>query len=231
MNINAKQFDLIARTVFAPIYPVIAGQIISATGITRGTCLDVGCGTGCLGVALAQSTDLHVIFFDQSEEMLALTEQTLEEKGLRGRAGLLPGEVGSIALPDGSVDLVVSRGSIFFWSDLAQAFREIYRVLAPDGQTYIGGGFGSKALKQSIRAQMAERNQGGSQFGDKMRHNLGTEMRDRFETALHTAGITDFAIIHNEDIGLWIVMHKQHRQADPNPANPKNHSIQTRTEG
>jgi len=216
MKINAKAFSEIAHTVFAPIYPVIADQIVAATGITQGTCLDVGCGVGSLGAALARRTELFVYFLDQSEEMLDLTEHTIDENDLRGRTGALAGEVGSIALPDGSVDLVVSRGSIFFWDDLPQAFREIYRVLAPGGQTYIGGGFGSKELKDSIRRQMAERDQsgdqsgkqGGNQFGDKMRRNLGPEMRARCEQALADAGIADSTIIHSEDIGLWIVMRK-----------------------
>ena len=208
MKINARQFEAIARTVFAPVYPIIADQIIHHTGITRGTCLDVGCGPGSLGAALAQKTDLDVLFLDQSQEMLELCEHTIDEKGLRGRAGLLPGDIGSIALPDGSVDLIISRGSIFFWDDLPQAFREIQRVLAPGGTTFIGGGFGSRSLKESIRLQMVERNQGNDQFAQKMRTNLGPEMRRRFEEGLKDAAIGDFTILQNEEIGLWIMMRK-----------------------
>ncbi|WP_448871051.1 class I SAM-dependent methyltransferase [Desulfobulbus propionicus] len=208
MKINARQYDAIAKSVFAPVYPLIADQIIEHTGITSGSCLDLGCGPGSLGAALARKTDLYLLFFDQSEEMLELCERTIDENGLRGRAGLLPGDIGSIALPDGSVDLIISRGSIFFWDDLPQAFREIYRVLAPGGKTFIGGGFGSAALKESIRRQMADRNQGKDQFGQKMRTNLGPEMRRRFEEGLQQAAINSFTILQDEEIGLWIRMHK-----------------------
>ncbi|MDD2465886.1 MAG: class I SAM-dependent methyltransferase [Desulfobulbus sp.] len=208
MKINARQFDTIARSVFAPVYPLIADQIIHHTGITSGCCLEIGCGPGYLGTALAHKTDLYLLFFDKSEEMLELCERTIDENGLRGRAGLLPGDTGSIALPDGSVDLIISRGSIFFWDDLPQAFREIHRVLAPGGKTFIGGGFGSAALKESIRRQMAERNQGKDQFGQKMRTNLGPEMRRRFEDVLKAAAISDFTILQDEEIGLWIVLDK-----------------------
>lgn len=209
MQINAKQFDEIARTIFAPIYPVIARQIVQHTGITQGACLDAGCGSGYLGAALADITNLHMTFFDASQEMLTIAEQTMEGNGLRSRAGTLSGDIGSIALPTGSVDLVISRGSIFFWEDLPRSICEICRILAPGGRTWIGGGFGTAALKESIRLQMAERNKGNNAFGDKMRCNLGPEMRARFEAALQTANINEYQIIQGDDIGLWIDIQKE----------------------
>jgi len=212
MKINARQFDEIARTLFAPVYPLIADQIILYTGITSGSCLDIGCGPGYLGASLAAKTDLYLLFLDQSEAMLELCERTIDENDLRGRAGLLPGDVGSLALPDGSVDLIISRGSVFFWDDLPQALSEIHRVLAPGGKTFIGGGFGNATVQESIRQQMAERNQGKDQFGDKMRCNLGSEMRARFEAGLQAATIHDFEIVQDEEIGLWIMMHKPAQQ-------------------
>lgn len=208
MKIDAQQFDTIARTVFAPVYPLIAEQIIQYTGITSGTCVEIGCGSGYLGAALAAKTDLYLLFLDQSETMLELCERTIDENDLRGRAGLLPGDVGSLALPDGSVDLIISRGSIFFWEDLPRAFGEIHRVLKPGGRTFIGGGFGNAVVKESIRLQMAERNQGKDQFGDKMRTNLGPEMRARFEQGLQQAAINQYTILQDEEVGLWIMMQK-----------------------
>ncbi len=208
MEIDAQKFDRIARGVFAPVYPVIAGQIISRTGVTRGICLDIGCGGGYLGLSLARTTELFVHFFDPSPEMLAIANRTIAESGLQARADTLQGEVSAIPLPDASVNLAVSRGSIFFWEDLPQAFREIHRVLAPDGWAYIGGGFGSRELKESIESEMSSRNQGGDDFCARVRRNLGTETRGRFETALETAGIASYIILHSDDIGLWLIMRK-----------------------
>jgi len=47
---------------------------------------------------------------------------------------------------------------MFFWEDLAQAYKKIHRVLIPRGMAYIGGGFGSKELKEKIWQEMIRRN-------------------------------------------------------------------------
>ncbi|MFA7012276.1 MAG: class I SAM-dependent methyltransferase [Desulfobacterales bacterium] len=208
MEIDAEKYDRIARMVFSPVYPLIADQIIARTGVTQGVCMDVGCGGGYLGAALARSSKLYVHFFDRSEEMLAIAKRTIAQNNLQERADTLQGDVAAIGLPDGSVNLAVSRGSVFFWEDLTQAFREIHRVLAPHGWAYIGGGFGSRELKESIEREMSSRNQENEQFRNKGRRNLGPETRSRFETALQTAGIDSFSILHGDDIGLWLVMRK-----------------------
>jgi ubiquinone/menaquinone biosynthesis C-methylase UbiE len=208
MDHDIQQFDHIARTIFAPAYPVIAEQIISRTGVTRGVCLDIGCGGGYLGAALARTTDLSVYFFDKSADMLAIAARTIAENGLENRSTTLHGEVTAIVLEDESVDLVVSRGSIFFWDDLPRAFSEIHRVLATGGWAYIGGGFGSRAIKEDIERQMDADRQRGERFRARVRRNLGPETREQFETALNAAGITCFSIVHSEEIGLWLVMRK-----------------------
>lgn len=46
---------------------------------------------------------------------------------------------------------------------------------------------------------MAERNKGNNAFGDKMRSNLGPEMRVRFEAALQAATINEYQIIQGDD--------------------------------
>lgn len=208
MKIDHQNYDDVARTIFAPAYPIIAGQIISKTGVTKGTCLDIGCGGGYLGAALARKTNLFVHFFDQSVEMLEIVKRTISENGLENRSGIIQGDVSAISLPNKSVDLAVSRGSVFFWEDLPAAFKEICRVLSPGGWAYIGGGFGSNALKKCIERKMAGLNKNGGPFSDRVRRNLGPETRIRFERALVSAGIDDFEVLQDDDIGLWLVLRK-----------------------
>jgi ubiquinone/menaquinone biosynthesis C-methylase UbiE len=128
---NPQSFDQIVRNVFAPIYPVIAEQILDRTAITSGRCLDAGCGTGALGIALANISDLHVSFFDQSEEMLNLASGYATANNLHDRSTFIQGDIHAISLIDEDVHLVISRGSSPFWDDWHKAYSEILRVLKP----------------------------------------------------------------------------------------------------
>ena len=51
---TAAEFDEVARTILAPVYPLLARQILLDYGITFGNCLDVGGGAGYLAIELAQ---------------------------------------------------------------------------------------------------------------------------------------------------------------------------------
>jgi len=195
--------DRIAKTVFAPVYPVIAEQIVDRCGISRGRCLDAGSGPGSLAIALARASDLTITLLDSSPEMLAVAEENVREAGLPGRLSLLAGDVHDIPLPAGSVDLVVSRGSVFFWDDLARAFSEIYRVLAPGGKTYVGGGFGTAGIRDAVAAAMAKENPDWKGFRDK---NLGPENRKRIAGVLADLGLPHRIV--SDDSEFWVVMEK-----------------------
>ncbi len=200
---GAQRMDRVAKTTFAPVYPVIAEQILDRCGISRGRCLDVGSGPGSLGIALARASDLAVTLLDSSPEMLETAEGNIREAGLSGRLSLLRGDVHAIPLPAGSVDLVVSRGSVFFWEDLARAFSEIYRVLAPGGKTYVGGGFGNAELSDSIAAAMAKKNPDWKAFRDK---NLGPDNQARIAKVATDRGLPHQII--SDDSGFWVMIEK-----------------------
>lgn len=153
MSMQPTAYNEAALGVNAPIYAYYADRIVARTGVVAGTCLDLGCGGGYLGLALARITALNCVFLDQSPEMLACAEENIVEFGCAHRARTLRGQAQSIPLADSCVDLAISRGSVPFWDDLAAAFAEIHRVLRPGGHAYIGGGLGDP----STRAEMEER--------------------------------------------------------------------------
>ena len=186
MKMNATEYDMIAREVFAPVYIALAAQIKNVTGVTKGICLDAGAGGGYLSIALAGITDLDIILLDQSQEMQNIAERNIVEAGLEKRLRTLLADVHEIPLDDRSLNLVISRGSVFFWEDQIRAFQEIYRILAPGGLTFIGGGFGSVELKKTVDDKMTARQK---DWLDITRERMGLGTMAKFHTALSKAGL------------------------------------------
>ena len=89
---DVRVYNETALGVNAPIYAYYAGRIVARTGVKAGTCLDLGCGGGYLGLALARITDLDCIFLDQSPEMLACAEENIKAYGCAHRARTLRGQ-------------------------------------------------------------------------------------------------------------------------------------------
>lgn len=206
---DPDSYEVIARTIFAPVYPLIAAQIIESTGISKGYCLDIGCGGGHLGMAVASLGDFFMGFVDPSEGMLAIVARNTAEAGISERSQILNGSAENIPLPDNHVDLAISRGSVFFWEDQVAAFREIERVLKPGGMAYIGGGFGSEAIKEDIIRKMNEKGDPEKKpFHKKISERLGTNAADRFKETLKSAGIRDFTISQSKGKGLWMIIRK-----------------------
>jgi len=65
------------------------------------------------------------------------------EKGWGDRRFAVVGYAEELSFPNDCVDLVVSRGSIFFWKGPVTGLQDVYRVLRSGGKAYIGGGAGS----------------------------------------------------------------------------------------
>ena len=196
------EYEVIAREVFAPVYPVIATTIVNYTGVTQGCCLDLGTGPGFLGLEIARRTKLQVWLVDISEDMLAYARRNIADRQLESRVRAVCADVHQLPFDDESIDLVVSRGSVFFWDDLHKAFSEIYRVLKPGGMTYIGGGFGSEQLKQEIEEKMRV-----------LDENWEVKARKRMQ---HPSPADYAAMLHDLSIpgeikttdGVWIMMRK-----------------------
>ena len=200
---DVQTYNRIALGINAPIYAYYAGCILEKTGIVTGTCLDVGCGGGYLGLALAEITDLKVVFLDRSPGMLGCAAENIRLRGMSGRGYTASGEVEQIPLADASIDLVVSRGSMPFWSDLPAAFREINRILAPGGYAYIGGGLGPPELREALREQLCSRH---PEWHARERTIPQRENRE-YREALQVACIEWFTVTRS-DVGLWIEFRK-----------------------
>ncbi|MBN1849316.1 MAG: class I SAM-dependent methyltransferase [Deltaproteobacteria bacterium] len=204
MQRSPAEFNQLAMEVLSPLYPEVAEQIVYHIGITTGSCLDLGCGVGSLGLALARITQLEVILYDKSARMLEFAQQYIRDNSLEFRVKTLEGDVHSIPLPDGTMDLAISRSSLFFWKDPVQAFREIYRVLAPGGMSFIGGGFGNREIFREIDKKMVLKE---PEWEKEYRKMVTKEKVSEYEDNLEQAGISDYEVIHDA-VNFWIMIKK-----------------------
>ena len=203
---SREDFDKIANEIFFPIYEVIAQDAIRILGRKNGVCLDVGCGGGHLGLSVAKASDMRITLMDVKEDALQIANNRIKDWSLEGRTSTLVSDVRKINLPDNGFDLIISRGSIGFWGDrdeMKQAFAEIYRVLAPNGMTYVGKGFGSVELRAKITAEMKVAHPEWPQCVIDATNGFGAEDYADF---LKELGIP--AEIINDDRGVWIMMKK-----------------------
>ncbi|PKM78254.1 MAG: SAM-dependent methyltransferase [Firmicutes bacterium HGW-Firmicutes-15] len=199
-------FDKIANEIFFPIYEVIAKNALKMSGQKSGACLDVGCGGGHLGLSVARASDMHITLMDIKEDSLKIADKRIKDWGLEDRSSTLVGDVRKISHPDNCFNLVVSRGSIGFWGDkdeMKQAFSEIYRVLAPNGTTYIGKGFGSAELATEIIAKMKVLHPEWPKSVQDASNGFRAEDYAEF---LRELGIE--ADIINDERGVWVMMKK-----------------------
>lgn len=65
--------------------------------------------------------------------MHTIAKQNIENEGLNHQIFPLIADIHELPFKEGFTDLIISRGSMFFWEDKKQCFREIYHVLKPYG--------------------------------------------------------------------------------------------------
>lgn len=203
---SREDFDKIANEIFFPVYEVIAGDALQVCGKKSGSCLDVGCGGGHLGLSVAKLSAMRITLMDIKAEAIEIARQRIKDWGFAERASAIVGDVCGNNLPDNSFDLIVSRGSIGFWGnreDMKRAFAELYRVLAPGGITFIGKGFGNAELAEQIKAIMKEKHPEWPQCVINSTNSFGPRDYAEFLTELGIAG----EIINNGG-GVWILMKK-----------------------
>lgn len=103
------------------------------------TLADIGFGGGAgLELLLAAAPDGHVHGIEPSADMVARARRVYGKELGSGRLALHEASVESLPMPDAALDGWISINTIYFVSDLESAFRELARVLAPNGRGVLG---------------------------------------------------------------------------------------------
>jgi SAM-dependent methyltransferase len=114
------------------------------------------------------------------------------------------GDVKAVPFERESMNLVVSRGSFFFWENLTRGFVECRRVLKPGGMAYIGGGFGNARLRDEFFLRMRDRD---PEWEGKRQGWYANCNPPTVGSALAAAGIFEYDLIR-DDSGYWVIFMK-----------------------
>ena len=155
----------------------LAARILQAAGVQKGICIDLGCGSGELALAILNQSELFVHALETDDARVHAARLKLEGSGLYGkRVAVEKGSLSRLPYPDYCANVIV-RGDMFSDGAKDLNWKEVLRVLRPGG--------GLAFLGQSAAA--------GGKF------KLTAEaLREQ----LAAAGVKDFEIIEKD--GVWV---------------------------
>lgn len=123
--------------------------------------LELGCGTGSMWRGVSLPEDCHVTLTDFSEGML----KTARANTVHLAADYAVVDAQNIPYPEDSFDVVIANMMLYHVPDVAQALREIRRVLRPGGR-FLAATFGENGVVQAVAAML------GMRFDTNMRFTL-----------------------------------------------------------
>ncbi len=200
-------------------YACVARDVLRMCAPREGLWVDLGCGAGPVAFALARTSASTLMLVDPNREALARALTKAADLGLGRRIAAVQGRAEALPLAEGSVDLVVSRGSIFFWDDRPAGVRQVRRVLRPGGKAMLGGGLGRTYPQWARRAFIRRRREAVRRRGPQaVRAFQEVRSQDAFRRWAEAAGLTDFDVVgeaalseHDPDtgLGLWLIFEKE----------------------
>jgi len=206
---HATEYDTSAAPRMNLAYSNIVRQLVDDYHITEGTAIDLGCGPGQMAVILAQQTKCRVVGLDIEPEAIEAARRHSQEKGVADRVSFVCADAHSLPFPDNYANLIVSKGTLPFLRDQAQAIREVYRVLKPGGVAFLGGGFGrytSAEEKAQMGGGMSEQWYGVDSTTAATGNGVFPFPIISYDVIMTNAGIVDYRVIREG--GNWIEIRK-----------------------
>jgi len=134
-----------SRKYFMEAYEIISGDANEAFSLSKlsdgDTILEFGGGEGWMTINLSRHTKAKFIFNDKDPHMIELARMNFREALIEGRVEIMDGEIEKAAIPENSVDFIISRGAIHF-TDYRKVFANIVKWLKPGRCCLVGCGLG-----------------------------------------------------------------------------------------
>ena len=206
---DAERMIRAAEGSLAPVYAPLAEEMVEKLGLVgkEGVAIDLGSGPGTLILELCKRTNLHWLNADINPHFFPYFFERAKANGCGGRVSAIEADACSLPFRDGYADVVVSRGSLQFWSDLGRGLSEVYRVLKPGGAAYIGRG-----LPERLPIEVAKRMR--SQQDKDMKYDPD-KTEQQLREIMEKLGIKDYRLhrprLNNPEginYGVWLEFHK-----------------------
>jgi SAM-dependent methyltransferase len=200
-------------------YQYVVQDMLKFCQPRKGFWVDLGAGQGPVAMHLIEATGNAVVMLDPNRESLTKGLELAREKKIEDRLSAVVGSAESLPFPDNTVDLVVSRGSIFFWDDPIKGLQEVHRVLRPGGKAYVGGGAGSGYPKSAVDKLIQERKeklQGDE--AEKWKRFVELRRPEQMRKWAEAAGLCEFQVFgqgalsaDDEKVGqgVWLLFEKK----------------------
>lgn len=102
--------------------------------------LDIGCGGGVNIEKFLKLTSGNVDGLDYSEVSVNASTRQNQNAVESGRCEVIQADVSAMPIDDESYDLVSAFETIYFWPDIENTFKEVSRIIKPQGQFMIAQG-------------------------------------------------------------------------------------------
>jgi len=137
---SAEEYGALMRSRLEGEYRRFAASALAfASPPEGGKVLELGPGPGWAGIMLLeQRPDLGLVGLDASEDMIRAASANAAAEGLGARVSYRLGSAEALeGVPEGSVDLVISRDSLHHWDRPRDAFASMLRALKPSGSIFL----------------------------------------------------------------------------------------------
>ncbi|MFH1920283.1 MAG: class I SAM-dependent methyltransferase [Planctomycetota bacterium] len=208
-------------------YPYVVEDVLRFCKPTKGFWVDLGAGKGQVAIPLIEAAGNPVVMLDPNAEAMTEGLENAREKGIEDRLFAIVGCAEAMPFADNTVDLVVSRGSLFFWDDPVQGLKEVYRVLRPGGKAYIGGGAGSGYPKWAVEKLIAGRKKKmQGEEAEKWTRFVELRRPEQMKQWAEAAGLSAFEVMGQGAIstddprtgqGVWLLLEKKTEDAPTPP--------------
>lgn len=102
--------------------------------------IDIGCGGGVNIEKFLKLTSGNVDGLDYSEVSVSESIKRNSEAVENGRYNVIQANVSNMPIKNESYDLVSAFETIYFWPNITETFKEVFRIIKPYGQFMIAQG-------------------------------------------------------------------------------------------